>query len=543
MNHVRRSVKQVGIVGLVISALAIMFGAAPVHAASRGTPSRLDVVVAIDNSQRLDGPRYSAARRSAIGFLSALPTDARTAVIAFGSFPQTVRDLSANVTGSKTVISGLGLDSDGSQLFEALSLAVETFDQTSDSYRQLVVVTDGLDGTSQRTLSEAMRGIDASKIHVNVIDINAAAPDAQKTAVLNQLAGPNGTIVKADDAAGLRAIAVRSRLDAIVKPPSVLRPGFVTRLFSNTLVLLVGMAFIFGALLTLLLQLTAAKPQKLNLTGYDVAPKVVKTPVAGISRALTDLADRKLEQSGKSRSLNVWLERAAINLRSAEFLILSAVIALVCGMLGWLRFGSVGFPLFVLIGAFGCKFYVDRSANKRSKKFGDQLSDTLQLLSSSMRAGQGLVQALDSVAREGESPTKEEFHRVVVETRLGRDLVESLKSLAERLRCVDLEWVIPAVEINRDVGGDLAEVLEQVGNTIRDRADLRRQVKTLSAEGRLSAVVLIGMPIVLGLFIKLSNPDYISKLFSGQGLYLLGGGSLLMLIGSIWLFNLCKIEF
>ena len=82
-----------------------------------------------------------------------------------------------------------------------------------------------------------------------------------------------------------------------------------------------------------------------------------------------------------------------------------------------------------------------------------------------------------------------------------------------------------------------------MGNTIRDRADLRRQVKTLSAEGRLSAVVLIGMPIVLGLFIKLSNPDYISKLFSGQGLYLLGGGSLLMLIGSIWLFNLCKIEF
>ena len=301
MNHTRRSARRAGMIGVIVSTLAILFSAAPAHAASRTTPSRLDVVVAIDNSQRLDGPRYSAARRSAIAFLGALPSDARTAVIAFGSFPQTVRDLSTSITGSKTVISGLGVDTDGSQLFEALSLAVETFDQTSDSYRQLVVVTDGLDGTSQRTLSEAMRGIDASKIHVNVIDINTDKPDAQKTAVLNQLAGPNGTIVKATDAAGLRAIAVRSRLDAVIKPPSVLRPGFVTRLFSNTLVLLIGMAFIFGALLTLLLQLTAAKPQKLNLTGYVVAPKVVKTPVAGISRALTDLADRKLEQSGKSR--------------------------------------------------------------------------------------------------------------------------------------------------------------------------------------------------------------------------------------------------
>ena len=543
MNNARPSKRRAAIVVVILSALTMLTGTSPAPAATPATPSRLDVVVAIDNSQRLDGPRYTASRRAAITLLSALPTDARTAVIAYGSFPQTVRDLSANVTGSKTVISALAVDSDGSQLFEALSLAVETFDQTSNSYRQLVVITDGLDGTSQRTLSEAMRGIDASQIHINVIDINTDPPDAQRAAVLNQLAGPDGTIVAAADTEGLRAIAVRSRLDAIVKPATPAGPGLVTRLFSNTLVLLLGMALIFGALLTMLLQVTAPKPQKLNLTGYDVAPKVVKTPVAGISRALTDLADRKLEQSGKSRSIGVWLERAAINLRSAEFLILAAIISLVCAMLGWLRFGSIGFPLFGMLGAFGCKFYVDRSANKRSKRFGDQLSDTLQLLSSSMRAGQGLVQALDSVAREGESPTKEEFHRVVVETRLGRDLVESLKSLAERLRCVDLEWVIPAVEINRDVGGDLAEVLEQVGNTIRDRADLRRQVKTLSAEGRLSAVVLIGMPIVLGLFIKLSNPDYISKLFTGQGLYLLGGGSLLMLIGSIWLFNLCKIEF
>jgi tight adherence protein B len=147
------------------------------------------------------------------------------------------------------------------------------------------------------------------------------------------------------------------------------------------------------------------------------------------------------------------------------------------------------------------------------------------------------------VAKESDSPTSEEFHRVVVETRLGRDLVDSLKAMTARIDCEDMEWVIPAVEINREVGGDLAEVLEQVGATIRDRADLRRQVKTLSAEGRLSAFVLVGLPIVLGGFIQSSNPEYMGALFEGFGLYLVGAASLMMLIGSIWLFNLCKIEF
>lgn len=548
MTRLQTRVRQ-GIV-LVLMALVAMvgLGATPSTAApspqGSGIRSRLDVVVAIDNSQRLEGERYTAARRAAATFLGALPKDARTAIIAFGSFPQTVRDLSPDTVGSKTVVAALPVDSDGSQLFEALSLAVETFDSDTTTYKQLVVVTDGEDGTSQRTLADAMKGIQAAGINVDVIDINPAAPDPQRAAVLTQLAGLNGRIVKAIDGKALAEIAVRSRTEAVKSTPStIVKTSFTTKLFSNTLVLLVGMAFMFGALLMLFLQLTAPKPQKINLTGAIEPPKEVKTPIAGISRALTDLADRKLEQSGKSRSLSSWLERAAINLRSGEFLILVGVVTIIFAMIGWLKFGSTGFPLFALLGAFGCKFYVDRRANKRSKRFADQLSDTLQLLSSSMRAGQGLVQALDSVAREGESPTSEEFHRVVVETRLGRDLVDAMKSLAERIRCVDLEWVIPAVEINRDVGGDLAEVLEQVGATIRDRADLRRQVKTLSAEGRLSAFVLLGMPIVLGGFIKMSNPTYIETLFHGTGLYLLGLGSLMMLIGGVWLFNLCKIEF
>jgi tight adherence protein B len=153
------------------------------------------------------------------------------------------------------------------------------------------------------------------------------------------------------------------------------------------------------------------------------------------------------------------------------------------------------------------------------------------------------MQAVDSVAKEGDAPASEEFRRVVVESRLGRDLVDSLKSMGKRLDSEDFQWVIPAIEINREVGGDLAEVLDTVATTVRDRADIRRQVKTLSAEGRMSAYVLLALPIAIAMMVRASNPTYIGELTHGTGLWLAGIGILLMVIGGFWLFSLCKIEF
>ena len=115
--------------------------------------------------------------------------------------------------------------------------------------------------------------------------------------------------------------------------------------------------------------------------------------------------------------------------------------------------------------------------------------------------------------------------------------------MCERLDSEDFGWVIPAIEINREVGGDLAEVLETVASTVRDRADIRRQVKTLSAEGKMSAYVLLGLPVVIALMVKASNPAYIGALMVGTGLWLSGACVLLMIIGGVWLFKLCKIEF
>ncbi len=143
-----------------------------------------------------------------------------------------------------------------------------------------------------------------------------------------------------------------------------------------------------------------------------------------------------------------------------------------------------------------------------------QLGDTLQLMAGSLTAGYGLGQTLDSVARETESPTSEEFARVVMETRLGRSLEDALDAMSYRIDAPDFDWVVDAIKIQSSVGGNLSEIIEQVGETIRARTRIKRQVDALTAEGKISALVLFVLPLGLVGFIFSSNPDYIKPLFS-----------------------------
>lgn len=515
----------------------------------------IDIFIAVDNSAELSQTQFLGAQQAALDFVTALPDSTQVGVISFGSFPQVTQLTTADREATARAISNLVQEDGESQLFSGIGLAAESFNPSSTASRSVVVITDGRDGSSAQSIESGNRAALTNRVTISVIDsASGKGTDVGRQSVLKQLSGSR-TVAFASDKTAVTALADQIRVQGIRSAPGQLAleapdSGPASSILSSNLVLMVGGLLVAGAIFLGAMQLLGPKDVKVNLTGIPLpskkdkkAKRELKSPVAGIATKLTDLADKKLQGSEKGSRMQGWLERAAINLRSGEFLVLAGLVSLIVAGAVGLMWGKFLAPLGLLIGAFGTRFVVNFKANKRSRKFGDQLSDTLQLLSSSMRAGQGFMQALDAVSKESESPTSEEFRRVVVETRLGRDLVESMKALSERIRCVDMEWVIPAIEINRDIGGDLAEVLEQVGATIRDRADLRRQVKTLSAEGRLSAFVLIAMPFGLGAFINTSNPEYVGVLFAGFGLYLCGIASVLMLIGSIWLFNICKIEF
>ena len=147
-----------------------------------------------------------------------------------------------------------------------------------------------------------------------------------------------------------------------------------------------------------------------------------------------------------------------------------------------------------------------RTKAKRQAAFADQLPDVLQLVTTALRSGYGLTQALDSVAEEAEEPARSEFAHVLVEARLGRDLSEAMRALAQRMESEDLEWVVAAIDINRDTGGNLSEILNTVSATIRERQRMARQVRTLTAEGRLSARILTVLPLADGLLAVAGQP-------------------------------------
>jgi tight adherence protein B len=165
-------------------------------------------------------------------------------------------------------------------------------------------------------------------------------------------------------------------------------------------------------------------------------------------------------------------------------------------------------------------------------------------MSSSLRAGHSLLQALAAVAREAEEPTSEEFSRIINETRVGRELAHSLNDAARRMASEDFVWVTQAIAINREVGGNLAEVLDGVGHTIRERNQIRRQVKALSAEGKLSAIVLMALPFCTGGFLLLTNPSYLTPFTqSALGFGLLGLAGVMLIVGGLWMRKAIQIKF
>src|SRR4249920_4163273 len=149
---------------------------------------------------------------------------------------------------------------------------------------------------------------------------------------------------------------------------------------------------------------------------------------------------------------------------------------------------------------------------RRAEKLREQLPDVLTIMASSLRAGHSFLQALDTVAKEIAQPAATEFQRVVAEIRLGRSAEDALGALAERVGSADFKWAVLAVNIQREVGGNLAEILDNVADTLRERAQMRRQVKVLTAEGRLSAWVLALLPIGIATYLFIANPSYIGTL-------------------------------
>ena len=238
------------------------------------------------------------------------------------------------------------------------------------------------------------------------------------------------------------------------------------------------------------------------------------------------------------------LESAGLNMRVAEFVLISLGSAFIPPLLALIITRNLLVAgIVVLLGTVAPFLYLSVRASRRQAKFEEQLPSTLQLLSGALQAGHSLQQAVDTVVHEAGDPIAGEFQRVLTEARLGRPLEEAFEAMAKRTNSVDFTWTVMAIRLQRQVGGNLAEVLNTVSQTIRERYTLKRQVKALSAEGRLSSLILSILPVLMFAALLIFNPLFLRPLFTtSMGIMLMGGAAVLMIFGVFWLKKITEIK-
>jgi tight adherence protein B len=265
-------------------------------------------------------------------------------------------------------------------------------------------------------------------------------------------------------------------------------------------------------------------------------------PNQWIPKAISDMAERTASGTRAGGTLKRRLGQAGWALRVGEFLAIVVAAGLAAAVGGFLFFG----PLGAAAGVIGLVFplaFLSAAASKRLSAIQSQLADMLMVVSSSLRAGHSFLQSLDTATKEISEPGATEFGRTMSEIRFGRDVDEALDTLVERIGSRDLEWTVTAIKIQRKIGGNLAEVLEGVAATIRERETLRRQVKVLSAEGRISSYVLTVLPILLAVYLSFINPAYLRVLTTTRpGLIMLSGAGVLMVVGYLWMQKIVRLS-
>jgi tight adherence protein B len=265
---------------------------------------------------------------------------------------------------------------------------------------------------------------------------------------------------------------------------------------------------------------------------------------SAIMKRAVELTEQVAESQGFLTRAEGALERANLPLRAGEALVLYVVIVILVTVVGlFLTRTLVGGILFGVVGALLPVTIVNFLAKRRRKAFMGQLPDTLSLLSGTLRAGYSLMQGVEAVSQEVDDPMGIELRRVVTEARLGRPLEESLEASADRMDSPDFAWAVMAIRIQREVGGNLSELLMTVADTMIARERLRRDVAALTAEGRVSAVILGALPAGLGLLMYVLNPEYVGVLFTdGLGIGMLIAAVVSMLIGFLWMKKIITIE-
>lgn len=560
------------------------------------TGRTLGTVLVLDVSGSMNaGGALTEAKAAAKRFIATRARHERVALVAFAGTAQIRLGFTEDASALEAAVDSLAAEGE-TALWDALVLAALLCRESPELQANVLLLTDGADTASSATEDAArddLRSAEALTFAV-ALGSGAGAPSlSQLTAatggtlfsasssgelgdrfssvrqalqnqyeVVYRSSGVPGRLVieLTDGASGAEVLTSAERRRSSPVPERVPAPpgpvdAFLTG--SSGRLLAVSSVALLAALLTWLVARTLVRPEKAlkkrlrpylpgapsaSESGGENAPRPPRgrAMLGGVVRLISRVAPR----SSLLTRLETFLDQADVPLRPEEALCLyAASLVVAAGGSVWLTSRPTTGLLLALAVAAVPVVSLRMRRRRRLRAFDAQLPDTLTLLAGALRAGHSFVQALDVVARETAEPAAGELRRALAHARLGRPLEDTLAESASRMESRDLEWVVLATGIQREVGGNLAELLQTVSETIVQRERLRREVRTLTAEGRLSAIIMGLLPVGLAAFLSATSPDYLGVLFSSPvGWGLVVGGIVLECAGFAWLRKIVKVE-
>jgi tight adherence protein B len=548
-----------------------------------GESGKSAIVLVIDASDSMRGRPIRSAVDAAKAFAAESDPEQQLGVLAFNRRITTLAPLESGPDAVAATLAKPPRLHSGTHLYDAVDEGVSMLKAAGATSGSVVVLSDGADTDSRTGVEQLAPRARAAGVRVFTVGLRSTAFNAAALRAL--AAGANGEYSEAgsptDLAAIYRQLGSRLSQEFLVTYRSSTRPG--TRVtvaalvdgvpgvatsryvagvpgkgeesatgvagFWGSTIVMVGFALLAAALLAaacvMLLLAPGRQSLRTRMGGFVSLPEGVDAGTWGsaLARSVVATAERTLERTGRWAALEEELDIARIPLSGAELAVLTTVGTTVAGVMLFALSGTLLVAALALFIPVTVNVVVGRRARRQRRLFGEQLADNLQVLASAMRAGHSFIGALSVAAGDAAEPARTELARVISDEQVGVPLEETLRTTMRRMQNDDLEQVVLVAVLQRDTGGNTAEVIDGVAATIRERSELRRMIDTLTAQGRLSRWVVSSLPVILVVLMTVINPDYMQPLFdTGLGKAMLAISAVLVVAGSLTIKRIVSIK-